>query len=65
MSIPWSVEEISQACFDGYKSLSRVTFGESSSLKLIGRLLLVGSRVREIHMPDGVEGLGWSAFPTA
>ena len=35
VSIPDSVEELCHECFCECKSLSRVTFGESSSLKLI------------------------------
>ena len=43
--------------FFGCRSLSRVTFGGSSSLKLIrkGAFRLTG--VRDIHIPAGVEEL--------
>ena len=37
LSIPDSVEWVPDGCFSSCKSLSRVTFGESSSLKLIER----------------------------
>ena len=37
VSIPDGVEELCESRFRGCKSLSRVTFGESSSLKLIGK----------------------------
>ena len=37
VSIPDSVEELCDGCFSGCTSLSRVTFGDSSSLKLIGK----------------------------
>ena len=40
--IPDSVEELCEACFYGCESLSRVTFGESSSLKLIGNGAFLG-----------------------
>ena len=39
------------------ENLSRVTFGESSSLKRIGERAFWGSGVREIHIPDGIERL--------
>ena len=35
--VPDSVEELCEWCFFWCSSLSRVTFGESSSLKLIGK----------------------------
>ena len=54
VSIPDSVEELCDQCFCECKSLSRVTFGESSSLKLIGKEAFCGSGVRESHIPDGV-----------
>ena len=57
-----SIEELCEKCFSLCKSLSRVTFGESSSLKLIGRLAFQGSGVREIHIPDGVEKLYEECF---
>ena len=38
-------------------SLSRVTFGESSSLKLIGNKAFFRSGVYEIHIPNSVEEL--------
>ena len=37
VSIPDDMEELCEKCFFWCKSLSRVTFGESSSLKLIGK----------------------------
>ena len=43
-------------------SLSRVAFGECSSLKLIGKLAFSDSGVREIHIPDGVEELCETCF---
>ena len=55
VSIPDVVEEICDWCFSWCKSLSRVTFVESSSLKLIGKEAFSWSGLREIHIPDGVE----------
>ena len=54
VSIPNNVEELCKECFYQCKSLSRVTFGESSSLKLIGVGAFRESGVCEIHIPDGV-----------
>ena len=53
--IPDGVEEFCDWCFCECENLSRVTFGESSSLKLIGKGTFFGSRVVEIHVPDGIE----------
>ena len=55
--IPDGVEELCDLCFCRCKSLSRVTFGESSSLKLIGKEAFIGCGVVEIHVPDGIERL--------
>ena len=62
MSIRDSVEELCESCFYKCKSLSRVTFGESSSLKLIGKKAFYGSGVCEIRIPDRVEELCESCF---
>ena len=62
MSITDSVEELCESCFSECKSLSRVTFGESSSLKLIGKRAFYRSGLVEIHIPDGVEELCESCF---
>ena len=48
-------EELCDECFFGCEGLSRVTFGESSSLKLIGKEAFSRSGVGEIPIPDGVE----------
>ena len=56
-----SVEELCDNCFLWRKSLLRVTFRKSSSLKLIAERLFLGRGVREIHIPDGVEALPWGA----
>ena len=55
--IPDCVEELCEECFSECQSLSRVTFGESSSLKLIGKEAFKSSGVTEIHIPDGIERL--------
>ena len=57
VSIPDSVEELCDKCFCECENLSRVTFGESSSLKLIGKNAFSQSGLVEIHIPDGVEEL--------
>ena len=62
VSIPDGVEEICESCFCGCKSLLRVTFGESSSLKLIGKGAFRESGVVEIHLPDSVEELCEECF---
>ena len=54
--------ELCEECFDACVSLSRVTFGASSSLKLIGKGAFRGSGVCEIHIPDSVEELCEGCF---
>ena len=49
VSVPDALEELRQGSFSRRENLSRVTFGESSSLKRIR------SGIGEIHIPDGVE----------
>lgn len=61
--VPDGVEELFENCFFSCKSLSRVRFGDSSSLKLIEERVFLGSGVREIHIPDGVEALPWGTGP--
>lgn len=48
--------------FSGATHLSRVTFGESSSLQLVGEGPFDWSRVRKIHLPDSVEQLYHECF---
>ena len=55
--IPDSVEELCEKCFYECGNLSRVTFGKSSSLNLIGKDAFSGSGVVEIHVPDGIRPL--------
>ena len=62
VSIADSVEELCENCFCECRSLSRVTFGESSSLKLIGQGAFCVTGVREIHIPDAVEELCEKCF---
>ena len=62
VSIPDSTEELCDSCFSWCKRLSRVTFGESSSLKLIGKKAFDGSGMVEIHIPNSVEQLSEECF---
>ena len=62
VSIPDSVEKICEECFCGCERLLRVTFGASSSLKLIGNVAFWRSSVLEIHIPDSVEELCEECF---
>ena len=55
VSIPDSVEQICESCFELCERLSRVTFGEPSSLKMINKDAFCCSYVREIHIPDSEE----------
>ena len=57
VSIPDGIEELRVGCFYWRENLSRVTFGESSSLKSIGMAVFSGSGVVEIHVPDRIEQL--------
>ena len=60
--VPGNVEELCESCFHKCKSLSRVTFGESSSLKLIGKQAFGRTGLVEVHIPEGVEGLCERSF---
>ena len=62
VSIPDSVEELCEQCFSETKRLLHVTFGESSSLKKIGKRAFYQSGLREIHIPDSVEELCEECF---
>ena len=55
--VPDSVEELCDRCFSWCKSLSRCSFGQSSSLKRIGIAAFAFSDLREIHIPQSVEEL--------
>ena len=57
VSLPDSVEELCDECFYWCDDLSRVTFGESSSLRRIGERAFYECRLDEIHIPDHVEEL--------
>ena len=60
--IPDSVEELCEERFSGCASLSRVTFGESSSLKLVGMGAFCETGLREIRIPDSAEELCEECF---
>ena len=62
--IPDSAEELCDSRLSECKSLSRVTFGESSSLKRISKTAFDLSRLKEIHVPSTVEGLVKNAVPS-
>ena len=62
MSIPDGVGELCEKCFYKCSSLSRVTFGQSCSLKMIGNEAFCRSAVVDIHIPDGVEELCAGCF---
>ena len=55
VSIGDYVEELCDESRGPCKNLSRVTFGESSLLKLIGNRSFCVNCVCKIHIPDGVE----------
>ena len=57
------LKNLVKSAFSWCKSLSHVTFGESSSLKLIGKGAFSESGVCEIHIPDGVEVVPCDASP--
>ena len=57
VSIPDSVEELCDECFCDCESISRVTFGDRSSLKRIGKKAFRECGLREIRIPDSVEEL--------
>ena len=57
MPIPDGVVELCEKGFCVCESLLRVTFDDSSSLKLIGKEVFNGSGVVEIHIPDVIERL--------
>ena len=54
VSIPDSVCELCDHCFEDCKNLRRVTFGSSSSLERIGVCCFCGSGVEEVSIPDSV-----------
>ena len=60
--IPESVEELCDEFFHKCKGLLCLTFGESSSLKLIGELVFYGSGTVEIPIPEGIEELCEACF---
>ena len=62
VSIPDCVEALWESCFSGCERLSRVTFGVSSSLKVICKKAFYRSGLEEIHIPDSVEELCEDCF---
>ena len=56
-------EELCEKCFYECESLSHVTFGESSSLKLIGKMAFFGSGLTCFCLPGSVSSIGGSSFP--
>ena len=59
---PDSLEVTGVACCKGCRLLSRVTFGENSSLKYICKEAFYSTGLREIHIPDNVEEIGSGCF---
>ena len=62
LSIPDSVESLPDKCFYGCENLFRVTFGESSSLKIIGFEAFSKSGILQIDIPDRVEEICGRSF---
>lgn len=62
ISIPDGIEEIGERLFYKNATLSRVRFGESSSLKRLGCAAFYGSRLEYIHIPNLVEDIGRVCF---
>ena len=62
VSIPDSVKEIADNCFNGWQKLSKVYFGSSSKLERIGNSAFYKSGLREIAIPDAVKVIGARCF---
>ena len=62
VSIQDGVEELCDEFLCESKRLLRVGFGESLSLKLVGKRAFAWSGLREIHIPDRVEDLRDECF---
>lgn len=60
--IPDQVENLCDKCFYACKNLSRVTFGDSSSLKRTGRGCFRYSDLIHTFLPSSVASVGSSAF---
>ena len=63
--IPDSCEEICAKSFKEWESLSRVTSGESSSLKRIGIEAFRGSGLEEIHIRTVLKNFVTNTFTDA
>ena len=62
ISIPNSVTEIADNCFKGWKNLSTVSFGSSSTLVRVGKEAFARTSIHEIRIPDCVEEICDSCF---
>ena len=62
ISIPDSVRELCDGCFNGCKSLRRVTFGPSSSLESIGAHCFYRCGLVRFEIPAPVRAIGGGAF---
>ena len=62
VSIPDGFEELCERCFSESRIFSRVTFGESSSLKLIEKGTFRGSGLTCFCLPGSVSSIGGASF---
>lgn len=62
IDIPASVEELCDHCFARCKNLSGVRFSESCSLKHISKSPFQESGLRDVQVPDTVQGLLTDGF---
>ena len=60
-TVPSSVEEIGDCCFEGCK-LSAIMFDDNSALKTIGKRVFYGTAITEIRIPKRVERIGDECF---
>lgn len=63
IDLPDAVDEIGDKCFCECRRLSRVRFGELSSLKSIGIEVFPASHLEEIVIPESLLGLLERAAP--
>lgn len=62
VKIPAAVYEISSEAFKGAASLSKVTFGEDSVLRTIGKAAFEGTKIQTITLPIMAREIGDNAF---
>ena len=62
ISIPDSVIELGNRCFEECYRLRHITFGLGSQLKLIGTQAFASSMIEEINIPNSVRVLGKACF---